>query len=98
MIIQWTNISGKNILKRITIQIINMIEIKAELLTGMKRSCQKVYFTMKHNPKSEICYKVGEIDRCEILMGSFNNILVADKCKPNFIPHKHRIYLYLQYY
>ena len=51
-----------------------MIEIKAELLTGMKRSCQKVYFTMKHNPKSEICYKVGEIDRREILMGSFNNV------------------------
>lgn len=48
-----------------------MIEIKAEILTGMKRSCQKVYFTMKHNPKSEICYKVGEMDRSEILIGSF---------------------------
>ena len=99
--------------KRITIQITNMIETKAEILNRTKMSCQKVYFTMNiklawnfmhqiilyHNTKSEICYKLREMDWSTILTRSFSNFLflTADKCKSNFIPHKHRIYLYFQY-
>ena len=51
-------------------------------------SCQKVYFTLNvklswncmyqiillyHNPKNEICFKLGKMNRSTVVIGNFNN-------------------------